>query len=147
MRKDMQPYLPLNHTPVKGSQDFNNFQNFYQRLNTVLVNRVQIYNLAYSMLKRSKKRKHLRLKNQARSTRCLSRTVLRTQSKEQKPCVVILSVSKNHLKKEPTYFAHNERIVAHQQDFQKHHFRGQKFANKRRFKQKAKSITHRTGSI
>ena len=37
MRKDTQPYLPLNHTPVKGSQDFNNFQSFYQKLNTVLV--------------------------------------------------------------------------------------------------------------
>ena len=37
MRKDNQPYLPLNHTPVKGSQDFKDFQNFYQRLNTVLV--------------------------------------------------------------------------------------------------------------
>ena len=37
MRKDNQPYLPLNHTPVKGSQDFNDFQSFYQILNTVLV--------------------------------------------------------------------------------------------------------------
>ena len=37
MRKDTQPYLPLNHTPVKGSQDFNNFQSFYQKINTVLV--------------------------------------------------------------------------------------------------------------
>tara|TARA_B110001454_G_C12702962_1_gene427358 strand:- start:264 stop:1766 length:1503 start_codon:yes stop_codon:yes gene_type:complete len=37
MRKDNQPYLPLNHTPVKGSQDFNDFQKFYRRLNTVLL--------------------------------------------------------------------------------------------------------------
>ena len=37
MRKDNEPYLPLNHTPVKGSQEFNDFQSFYQKLNTVLV--------------------------------------------------------------------------------------------------------------
>jgi hypothetical protein len=37
MRKDNQPYLPLNHTRVKGSQDFNDFKSFYQKLNSVLV--------------------------------------------------------------------------------------------------------------
>jgi hypothetical protein len=37
MRQDNQPSLPLQITPVKGSVDFNDFLNFYETLNQVLV--------------------------------------------------------------------------------------------------------------
>lgn len=37
MRKDNQPYLPLNSTPVKGSSEFTNYRNFYQRLDAILI--------------------------------------------------------------------------------------------------------------
>ena len=36
MSRDIQPYLPVSNTPVIGSTDFNEFQDFYARLDSVI---------------------------------------------------------------------------------------------------------------